>query len=197
MRLGVIADVHADLVALKLALTFLDKQQVDQIVCAGDMVEKGPDGEEALKLLQVKGIPCILGNHDREAIASNSLSEEAIAYLKELPQTLTYTIENKRILIAHGAPWSDFVYIYPTTEKHVFKRISYEANADIVLLGHTHLPLAAQVGQMRIYNPGSVCGTYTSGSRTCGILTLPDSSFSVYHIDPKQPIDIAQVRILH
>src|SRR5690242_12798395 len=128
MRLGVIADIHADVNALNLALAFLEAQQVDQIVCAGDMVEKGPDSEGVLKLLQIKGIPCVLGNHDREAIAKNSLSEEAEAYLNTLPPTLTYTIENKRIFVAHGAPWSDFVYIYPTTEKHVFRRISYEAN---------------------------------------------------------------------
>ena len=45
MRLGLISDIHADLGALDAALGALVERRVDRIVCAGDVVEKGPDGD--------------------------------------------------------------------------------------------------------------------------------------------------------
>ncbi len=197
MRLGVIADIHADLAALRLALAFLDDQQADSIVCAGDIMQKGPDDRAVVELLKERGIPCIAGNHDRAARSKLALDDEVSNYLRELPPTLTFTLEDKRILVTHAAPWSDLVYVFPTAEKHVFKRFAYEVNADIVLLGHTHVPMAAHVRQVWIYNPGSVCGAHTSGSRTCGILSLPDCSFEVFDIESRAPVEIAQIRIVH
>lgn len=197
MNLGVIADIHGDLEALQQALAFLDNKKVDEIVCVGDMVEKGPQSAEVVELLNARSIACIAGNHDREAIEKGQFDEKTGSFLRQLPLTLNYAISNKHILVAHGAPWSDFVYVYPTTERHVFKRIAREANADVVMLGHTHVPLSVQVGNTSIYNPGSVCGTYTSGTRTCGILSLPDCSFEVFHIATGQPVEVVKVRVIH
>ncbi len=182
MKLGVIADIHGDLEALQQAIACLSARQVDQIVCAGDLVNKGPKSVEVVNLIRSEKIDCIAGNHEREALEEGKFDDSTSMFLSQLPLTLSYTIAGKQILVAHGAPWSDFVYIFPTTERHVFKRITRETNADVVILGHTHLPLSAEVGSTLIYNPGSVCGTYSAGSRTCGILSLPECSFEVITI---------------
>lgn len=195
MQMGLIADVHGDLEALEQALARLHDHHVTRIVCAGDVVKKGPHSVEVVKLLHAQAVSTIAGNHDREALDERAFDGQTSVFLSQLPQTLSYTIENKHILVAHGAPWSDFVYIYPQTERHVFKRIAREANAHVVILGHTHVPLFAEVDSTRIYNPGSVCGTYTAGSRTFGILSLPDCSFEVFDIASGQPVETVQIKI--
>ncbi len=70
MKIGIISDVHAHLIPLEKALSIFELEQVDAIVCAGDLVEKGQDGDVVVALLQELNIPCVLGNHD-EMIQGN------------------------------------------------------------------------------------------------------------------------------
>lgn len=72
MRLGLISDVHADLTALEKALHLLDFYQVDQILCAGDLVEGGQEGDGVVRRIQERTIMCVQGNHDREAFADQA-----------------------------------------------------------------------------------------------------------------------------
>lgn len=195
MRLGIISDIHADIAALVVALQFLDSQGVDQIVCAGDLIDKGLDAGDVVRLMEARSIPCVAGNHDHGA-GKDRLDLQGRAFLKGLPQTLNLTLEGKRLLVAHGAPWSEDVYVYPKTERHVFRRIAQEARADIVILGHTHVPLAAQFRNVWIFNPGSICRMYTKGSHTCGILTLPECSFEVFEFSSRQRVEVADVRFV-
>ena len=67
MRLGLIADVHADPRALEDALRGLDSHGVDLILCAGDLVGYGGEPDAAVDLLRDRAIPCVWGNHDRWA----------------------------------------------------------------------------------------------------------------------------------
>jgi putative phosphoesterase len=196
MRIGTIADIHGDIEGLQLALDFLESQRIDQIVCAGDLIGKGPDSNGVIRKLQTQPIFAIPGNHDQDTGEIASLDANAAEYLLDLPRTLALVWENKRILVAHGVPWSDMVYLFPTSERHVYKRVSREVQADVVILGHTHVPMLAYVDRVWICNPGSVCGTYSSGSRTCGILTLPACSFQVFKIDSGQEVEIPHLRMI-
>jgi putative phosphoesterase len=204
MRIGVFSDVHADVVALARALDLLRRHNVDQLVCAGDLVERGIDGDAVVKLLQAEAIPCVQGNHDVAAPGNQTwlrehgdfdnpnllvrlLSKETLAYLQHLPPTLRFNWDNRRVLVAHGTPWEAGQYVFPTSRSPVFRRVIQEANADVVILGHTHLPMRVHVGAAWIVNPGSVCGPHASGSYTCAILTLPDIAFQVLDLGTGQP----------
>src|SRR5258708_9999046 len=107
MKIGVIADIHGDAEALRLALDIFQSNDVAQIVCAGDIVDKGPDNPAALHLLQNAAIHCIAGNHDHDEQYIGSLDEDTAAYLRQLPETLRFTWENQRVLLAHASPWTD------------------------------------------------------------------------------------------
>jgi putative phosphoesterase len=102
------------------------------------------------------------------------LSEESYDFLDSLSSTFTLTIDRTEICVAHGTPWRDIQYVFPTSQRHTFERIAAYTAAQIVILGHTHLPMIAQVRRTTIINPGSVCGALSSGSQTCAVLTLPD-----------------------
>ena len=61
---GFIADVHANDIALKIALEQLDQQGVNEIICAGDIMGYGGCPNETISLLRKYKVNCILGNHD-------------------------------------------------------------------------------------------------------------------------------------
>lgn len=200
MKLGLISDIHADLNSLELALALLHDQHVDQIICAGDAVEKGPYGNQVVRLLQNRKIACVAGNHDRQALdnqrwlrkrierpldpsqPSQLLDDETLAWLSELPTTLDLNLESQHICVAHGTPDSDMHYVFPGSRRSTFERVAQEANADIIILGHTHIPMLVCVDDTWICNPGSICGTLSSGSSTCATLSLPNGQFKFYDI---------------
>lgn len=201
MRIGLISDIHGDIDALQAALTLLEAQGIDKILCAGDLVEKGIQGDAVVRVIKERAIPCVMGNHDfiaadnqrwREknfdlghpAVRSRILSESTLNYLATLPETLRMTIEGQRILIAHGAPWSIITYVYPFSSSDLLERVAREADAEFVIIGHTHIPTQVQINGTHILNPGSVCRNIIDrGSHTCAILTLPNFLFEVFEID--------------
>jgi protein phosphatase len=190
VRLGVIADIHADVVALDTALSLLVKRDVDKIVCLGDVVEKGHHADACVQRLQTWLIPCVLGNHDELATSNQafadddprwrSLSDETLGYLRGLPKTKYYVYEGICILLCHGSPTNVWEYLHPgmAPDKR-FKQIASKANADVILRGQTHIPMHETFAGVHFLKPGSVCGTHSSGSRTCGILHLPECQFEI------------------
>jgi putative phosphoesterase len=199
MRLGLISDIHADVKGLQHALKLLHEKQVNKILCAGDSVEKGPDGDLVVEILKAEQVECIAGNHDRDAINNQEwlrkngdpskppalktrlLSDDTLVWLNALSPNLTLTYEGIRLLIAHGAPWGDANYVFPTTRRSVFERIA-QTPVKIVVLGHTHIPMLAQIDGVTICNPGSICGKLSSGSHSCVVLDLPGCQFTFYDI---------------
>ncbi len=56
MKIGIISDIRSDAIALRKALDLLRAEGVDQIVCAGDLVNKGGDSEGVVRLIQSEAI---------------------------------------------------------------------------------------------------------------------------------------------
>ncbi len=202
MKLGVIADIHADLSALTAALYILRREGVDQVVCAGDLVERGPYGDEVVGLIRRMAIPCVQGNHDRDTIDNQRwlrenaipdhpglLAAESLAFLEQLPRVLRLELADHHITVAHGAPWSSDVYLMPGAPRVLYEQALAEAGTDTLIVGHTHIPLQASIGGRLVLNPGSVCGMYTGGSRTCAILTLPERTWQVFSLSDGHPAD--------
>jgi predicted phosphodiesterase len=67
LRIGLLADIHANYPSLIKALQIFKQAKVDKILCAGDLVEKGEQGDEVVALIRELNIPCVLGNHDEMA----------------------------------------------------------------------------------------------------------------------------------
>ena len=71
MRIAVVADVHGNAPALRAVLAEIDRESVDAIVVAGDVVG-GPLVRESLDLLSARQeqIHWVKGNSEREAVAA-------------------------------------------------------------------------------------------------------------------------------
>jgi putative phosphoesterase len=206
-RIGVIADVHADLDRLCAALALLEERGAQAIVCLGDLVEKGMDGDAVVRLLRARQIPCVRGNHDLTApgnvrwLRENAipghpmlLDDRTLVWLASLPRALTFEWEGNSVLLAHGTPSSEHTYLRHTNPRDFIRRALDGVRADVILLGHTHQPMRLRVGSTWVFNPGSVMvglngDIMASGSGTCGLLTLPDRAFDVYAVDTGRLVD--------
>lgn len=71
MRVALLSDIHANLVALEAVLAALGK--VDALWVSGDTVGYGPDPSETLALLRERNAVLVQGNHDRAVATGEGL----------------------------------------------------------------------------------------------------------------------------
>lgn len=209
MRLAVFADVHADAAALRDALARIDALGCDRIVCAGDLVDYGTATDATLALLRERGIPCIRGNHDRWAAGPSAASRswdvmpDSLGFLRSLPDGWDAELEGVRVAVRHGTPRSDMRGIYPRfTPPGELRSHLDDVGAEVLVVGHTHIPFRIEVGGRLVVNPGALLrepGPKMAGRRllfdpearrfvsgpgraggTFGVLDLPSREFRVY-----------------
>lgn len=189
MKIGIFADVHGHLAKLHQTLTLLRSHQVDEIVCLGDLVDKGIHSDAVVQLMREQAIPCVQGNHDAKVRFTwlsdrEPLQDSSLMYLTNLPPTLTFNWAGVTVYMAHANPWEDSsIYVFPTRPMALFEEVARDVDANIIVLGHTHHPMRIDVGDKIIINPGSIYGNRDRPERTCGILSLPACEFEIYDID--------------
>lgn len=150
MRYGIIADIHANEIALEAVLREL--KGVEGIVCLGDLVGYGPNPNECVQRIRKLCQPVLMGNHDLASIGRmdldwfNEYARDALLWTSQV-----LTLENKRYLeglptkesfldfeIVHGSLRSPTEeYITSTIEAKVSLRL---LEKDVLFIGHTHVP---------------------------------------------------------
>jgi putative phosphoesterase len=187
MKLGIISDIHGDVYRLKQALAVLEANDVHKIVCAGDIVQGISRADEVVKIITEKHIECVRGNHDRwyfEFDKDRDQSDSTSQFLLSLPQTRKLTLNEMRILIAHGTPWNDAEIVTADTLSHHADRFAAElaSQYDLLILGHTHRPMLVRLGNLQIINPGSICKIYPNDSATCAVYALREQTLTIYEV---------------
>ncbi len=159
MRIGIVADVHCNHEALRIALDRMGG--VDELLCAGDAVYQFRFSNEVVALLRERGARYILGNHEEvllgkwgeRARAADWVRRDELAYMGEQGTRVETTVGGKRLLMVHGSPFEPHnEYIYPNSRS--LSRLA-EIDADYIILGHTHYQMAERVGRALVINPGS------------------------------------------
>lgn len=171
-KIGVIADPHANLSALEAVLD--DMPSVDRIICAGDLVGYGPQPNEVLELARAEGVHSILGNHDHAVVSEKfgslsdlaakvarwtreELTEENLNFLKGLPEKSEIEEEGYKIFMAHGTPRNPLKeYLYLGSSNRTLVRMTQGTDADVIVLGHTHVSLERTIQGKLLINPGAV-----------------------------------------
>lgn len=177
MRIGLLSDVHGNANALAAVLDSARGQDVQRLICAGDLVGYYYEPHKCLDLLAEWDVECVRGNHedmlfrlmqdptlDKDirkkygsalAMSASLLTPGQLDYLSNLPARKVITVQGKTFLLCHGAPWDTDCYIYPDAGEEVFYRCA-EGGHDYVVLGHTHYQLSVKCGDTLIVNPGSI-----------------------------------------
>lgn len=192
MRLGLIADVHADHGALARAFDVLQARGAERVVCLGDMVEKGPDGDRVIEALRAEAVVCVRGNHDDNAVRrfrerdedgdEPILSVESVAFLASLPVERRASWGGQRVLLVHTAPGDPDEHVLPESIPRKVKRALRSLEADVLLLGHTHRPMKIRHSDLWLLNPGSVAGARSRDSFTCAVVELPSLRMEVFSL---------------
>jgi len=175
MRVGLLADVHANDAALAAVLAAL-RGQVDRYVFAGDLCGYYPFLAECLALWPESELVGVRGNHDQVLLdaarsgdvpaayerqygsaitrALARLQAHELARLEALPAAWCGTLGGVRVALYHGAPWDPLEgRVYPDFAD--WQRFT-SVDAEVIVLGNTHHALARRVAGRLIINPGSV-----------------------------------------
>jgi putative phosphoesterase len=154
LRVAALYDVHANLPALEAVLAEVEREGVDTVLFGGDLTW-GPSPVEALALVRsLPGARFVRGNCDRDPDEweRSQLSEENLAFLQALPETL----ELDGVLYCHATPHSDMEIVTPATTDEELAEILEGVGQPVVVAGHTHMQQDRRIGAIRFVNAGSV-----------------------------------------
>ena len=182
MKLVIISDIHGNFDALDaLAETY------DELWVLGDLVNYGPEPSPVVDFVKSKAAVAVRGNHDhaighgedprcsplyREmAEATGRITDSVLSFgqkhfLRGLPLTLEIQRGNTRFYLCHAIP-SDPLFGYCEAESHRWIQELENLPADIVLTGHTHVPVIRTVGNRTLVNPGSIGQPKTGKPDAC------------------------------
>jgi diadenosine tetraphosphatase ApaH/serine/threonine PP2A family protein phosphatase len=165
MRIGIISDIHANLVALEKVMQVMGT--VERLWCLGDVVGYGPNPNECIEFLlaQPHLEICLTGNHDYAVIGKleladfntdarlavqwtrEQLSEKHFQFLRERPDMVRM---NDEFTLAHASPRHP-IWEYITSAAIARPNFAH-FSTPICLVGHTHVPIVyTQDGEQGVY----------------------------------------------
>jgi len=181
VKVAIISDIHANVMALKAVLKDIEEQQVDSVYCVGDLVGYAPFPNEVIDLIKERNIPTVMGNYDdgvgyqrficgcaykdakAEALGHQSItwtmrhiSEGNKEFLRNLPKEIRVDVSGKRLLLVHGSPNSLNEYVTEEISENYANELITLAGTDILICGHTHLPFTMVLKDKLLINVGSV-----------------------------------------
>ncbi|MBO0737747.1 MAG: metallophosphoesterase family protein [Alphaproteobacteria bacterium] len=159
MKIGIVSDVHCNQAGLLRALEILG--DADELICLGDSIYEYRFSNEVVQILRDRGVRTILGNHEEgflgphgvRARQADGIDPTLLQWLAARPQRLELHLTGKKLLVVHSTPWEPRgAYVYPHSS--LLARFG-DADANIVLYGHTHHQLVRRIGTVLVVNPGS------------------------------------------
>jgi predicted phosphodiesterase len=149
MRVAALYDVHAMPWALEAVLAEVD---ADSIVFGGDFVN-GPCPRETLHLVRSLGGTVIRGNCERDPgdWDREQLEASDLEWAAGLPTSVTLD----GVLYCHATPTSDLPATTAITDDAIVAQ-SFDGVVGTVVIGHTHHQFDRRVGDVRVFNAGSV-----------------------------------------
>jgi putative phosphoesterase len=147
MRIGIISDTHDNLDAIDRAVKIFNRQKVDTVFHAGDVIS--PFAAERFKGLK-SSISAVFGNNDGERTGLKSRFRELGTEISDFSEVELF---KKRFAIYHGA--------FADVETELVLSQRYDA----VVCGHTHEPKFKKNNRTLFINPGEACG-YLTGRKT-------------------------------
>ena len=206
MKLGVISDIHSNVVVLEKVLNDLEKRKVEKIICCGDYIGLGPWPDEAVQLLMKyeDKLIAVRGNHEKYFLQGiptrvhdekmklgdeqinchkwthNKISQSSKEFLERMPIEQNIQIENKKIYIVHYPIQEDGKYRKYINKANIneIKELFSYTDADIYFYGHTHVEDINNENGKWYINPGSLGCPKATNIGKYGILTIENDEVS-------------------
>lgn len=181
MKIGILTDIHNNVVALDSVLKVFSNLGCEKIVCAGDIIGIGPYPEETVqKVMSIPNLVAVRGNHENyllEGLPSqmpnsegmgyeemehhrwehSRLTVSSISFLNRLPHRANFTVLSKKISVMHYCmnQWNEYVNYTPNPTGRDLHAIFPEPD-DIVIYGHDHTQTICQYRNRWFINSGSL-----------------------------------------
>jgi putative phosphoesterase len=217
MRVLLISDVHANWEAL-LSLQRAE-QRPDAVLFAGDAVGYGPDPSNCARWLLANATLAVRGNHD-DALAHGAwnglppeledAARETVDYARAFlapadrdglgrwPASASITLGAARFYVTHGTPFDPLGgQINPATcPEAILHAMFDDIPADVIVLGHTHMPAIRQFGERVIVNPGSL-GQPRYGVPDATYAVWEDGHLRIHHLHYDHDAPANKLRLMH
>jgi putative phosphoesterase len=157
MTIALFSDIHANLPAFEAFLADLDNRRPDAVYCLGDLIGYNIWPNEVIAEIRRRGIATLAGNHDLKTTgyAYELVSAQNREYLQTLPAHIRLEYQ-KNIVLAHGSTRSINEYVLEDLDENYVLGMMAEAKADVLCVGHSHLPYHRIIGDKQVINIGSV-----------------------------------------
>jgi putative phosphoesterase len=200
MRTLLIADIHSNWCALRAVAE--DCGDFDDCICLGDIVEYGTDPVPCIDWVQQHAVVCIRGNHDhavaqrvpprggpglrRLAAATrglhwDQLDPSRLKYLSRLPMTRRQELQGRDCYFVHATP-RDPLDEYLGDDPDAWRQRLSHIRADLVCVGHSHVPFELESGAGRVVNPGSV-GQPRDGDPRAAYALIEDGRITFHRVE--------------
>jgi diadenosine tetraphosphatase ApaH/serine/threonine PP2A family protein phosphatase len=151
---AVISDVHANWHALEAVLEEVDREEPDELWCLGDLVGYGPRPNPCCAAVERRAAICLAGNHDLGVLGAIDLGEfagdAAVAarwtrgVLAEGSRAFLESLDSSdtrgEVELFHASPRDPvWEYVLSAEAARVALKLT---EAPLVLVGHSHVPLA-------------------------------------------------------
>jgi diadenosine tetraphosphatase ApaH/serine/threonine PP2A family protein phosphatase len=162
--IAIVSDIHGNLEAFSTVLAEIDRREITEIICLGDVVGYGPNPMECLDLVATRCKASLMGNHDfavfYEPYNFNQGAEQACywtrncfeedkdvarranrwRFLGNLPVRI---VRKNEFMAVHASPrrpineyiFPDDIYTNPGKFVSIFERFER-----LCFVGHTHVP---------------------------------------------------------
>jgi diadenosine tetraphosphatase ApaH/serine/threonine PP2A family protein phosphatase len=162
MRYAIISDIHSNLQALQAVRASLDRDQLEEVICLGDIVGYGADPGPCLAEVKAVCRQMVAGNHDQAAVGktdvayfnasarkaaewtAQKLASDEKKFISGLPLSLDAACSNPCFLAVHSTPEKpeEWHYILSIDEaEYQFERFKQS----VCFIGHSHQPIFWQL----------------------------------------------------
>jgi predicted phosphodiesterase len=207
MRVAALYDVEGNLPALEAVLAEVDRERADAIVFGGDLAT-GPMPSDTLdRMRELEHAHFLRGNADRtvvevhrgerpaglpddaiEALAwtADQLSDDQIAFLADLPQTIALDVDGLGpVRFCHATPRDDNELFTELTPDEVVAGLLAGTTEATVVCGHTHMQFDRRIDRWRVVNAGSVGVPWDDGPDPRWALLGPGVSLRRTELGPE------------
>lgn len=147
MKLFFASDIHGCAESTKTMLAAFEQSDADHLILLGDVLNHGPRNALPAGYAPIEVAELLNPYADRITAVRGNCDSEVDQMLLEFPMMADYNLvllaDGRRLFLTHG-------HLY-NGDKHPRLRAG-----DVIVSGHTHLPVAEQKEELYLFNPGSV-----------------------------------------
>jgi putative phosphoesterase len=145
MKIGIISDIHENSANLRKAFDILKDNEIERVVCLGDLINPG-----IAKILAAFDVPVfsIWGNNDGDKVLITKIS---------LTENSSLEMSDRTYAFLEYDGCSLFISHYP----ELAEPMAASGKFDIVCYGHDHKKSIKEIDGTMVLNPGELSGLLT------------------------------------